>query len=78
MYIAEIAPSRLRGRLVTLYQLAIVSGLLLAYLSNYLLLNTGVNNWRWMFSSQTIPSLLFLAGLLFVPESPDGLSKKIS
>ena len=76
MYIAEIAPSRLRGRLVTLYQLAIVSGLLLAYLSNYLLLNTGVNNWRWMFSSQTIPSLLFLAGLLFVPESPRWLIKK--
>ena len=46
MYIAEIAPASIRGRLVTLYQLAIVSGLLLAYLSNYLLLNSGVNNWR--------------------------------
>lgn len=76
MYIAEIAPASLRGRLVTLYQLAIVSGLLLAYLSNYLLLPTGINNWRWMFSSQTIPALLFFAGLFFVPESPRWLVKK--
>jgi MFS transporter, SP family, arabinose:H+ symporter len=76
MYIAEAAPALLRGRLVTFYQLAIVSGLLLAYLSNYLLLNSGVNNWRWMFSSQTIPSLLFFAGLLFIPESPRWLVRK--
>lgn len=76
MYIAEIAPASLRGRLVTFYQLAIVSGLLLAYLSNYLLLNTGENNWRWMFSSQTVPALLFFGGLFFVPESPRWLIKK--
>ncbi len=76
MYIAEIAPSSIRGRLVTLYQLAIVTGLLLAYLSNYALLNTGVNNWRWMFSSQAIPSLLFFFGLFLVPESPRWLIKK--
>lgn len=76
MYIAEIAPASLRGRLVTFYQLAIVSGLMLAYLSNYLLLNSGVNNWRWMFSSQTLPALLFFGGLFFVPESPRWLIKK--
>ena len=76
VYIAEIAPASIRGRLVTLYQLAIVTGLLLAYLSNYLLLNTGQNNWRWMFSSQTVPALLFFAGLFFVPESPRWLIKK--
>ncbi|MBC7915227.1 MAG: sugar porter family MFS transporter, partial [Pyrinomonadaceae bacterium] len=76
MYIAEIAPSNLRGRLVSFYQLAIVTGLMLAYLSNYFLLDTGVNNWRWMFSSQAIPSLLFFAGLFFVPESPRWLIKK--
>ena len=76
VYIAEIAPSYLRGRLVTLYQLAIVIGLLLAYLSNYALLNLGENNWRWMFSSQTIPSLLFFTGLFFVPESPRWLISK--
>lgn len=76
IYIAEIAPSSMRGKLVTLYQLAIVSGLLLAYLSNYALLNTGPNNWRWMFSSQTIPSVLFFGGLFFVPESPRWLIRK--
>ncbi len=76
MYIAEVAPSGIRGRLVALYQLAIVSGLLLAYLSNYILLDSGENNWRWMFSSQTIPSLLFFAGLFFIPESPRWLIEK--
>jgi MFS transporter, SP family, arabinose:H+ symporter len=76
MYIAEVAPASMRGRLVAFYQLAIVSGLLLAYLSNYLLLNSGENNWRWMFSSQTIPSLLFFGGLFFIPESPRWLVEK--
>ena len=65
MYIAEIAPASLRGRLVTFYQLAIVTGLLLAYLSNYFLLDSGVNNWRWMFSSQTLPALLFFFRAVF-------------
>ncbi len=76
MYIAEVSPAPLRGRLVSFYQLAIVSGLLLAYLSNYLLLNTGVNNWRWMFSSQALPALLFFIGLVFIPESPRWLIMK--
>lgn len=76
VYIAEIAPAALRGRLVTFYQLAITIGLLLAYLSNYLLLGAGENNWRWMFSSQSIPSLLFFVGLFFVPESPRWLIEK--
>jgi len=75
IYIAQIAPASVRGRLVTFYQLAIVTGLLLAYLSNYLLLNSGVNNWRWMFSSQTIPSLLFFGVLFFVSKSPRWLIK---
>jgi sugar porter (SP) family MFS transporter len=76
VYIAEIAPGPIRGRLVTFYQLAIVSGILMAYLSNYLLLDTGSNNWRWMFSSQSVPALLFFFGLFFVPESPRWLIKK--
>ncbi len=50
--VAEISPSAMRGRMVSFYQMSIVIGILLAYLSNYLLLNTGENNWRWMFSSQ--------------------------
>jgi SP family arabinose:H+ symporter-like MFS transporter len=70
MYLAEISPASMRGRMVSFYQLSIVIGILLAYLSNYLLLPTGENNWRWMFSSQSAPSLLFLIGLFFVSESP--------
>jgi SP family arabinose:H+ symporter-like MFS transporter len=76
MYIAEIAPASLRGRLVAFYQLAITLGILLAYLSNYLLLDTGKNNWRWMFSSQSVPALFFFFGLLFVSESPRWLVRK--
>ena len=76
MYIAEISPAPLRGRLVAFYQLAITAGILLAYLSNYLLLNTGENNWRWMFSSQAVPSLLFFFGLFIVFESPRWLIRK--
>jgi sugar porter (SP) family MFS transporter len=76
MYVAEISPSAMRGRMVSFYQLSIVIGILLAYLSNYLLLNTGDNNWRWMFSSQSAPSLLFFFGLFFVSESPRWLIGK--
>lgn len=76
MYVAEISPAPMRGRMVSFYQLSIVIGILLAYLSNYLLLNTGVNNWRWMFSSQSVPSLLFFLGLFFVAESPRWLIRK--
>ncbi|MHA4809457.1 sugar porter family MFS transporter [Flavitalea flava] len=76
MYIAEIAPTEFRGRMVTFYQLAIVSGLLLAYLADYLLLDTGINNWRWMFSSQSVPALLFFFGLFLVSESPRWLIRK--
>lgn len=76
MYIAEIAPATLRGRLIAFYQLAIVVGLLLAYIANYALLDVGPNNWRWMFTSQAAPALLFFAGLFFVPESPRWLVKR--
>lgn len=70
VYIAEISPTEFRGRMVSFYQLAIVSGLLLAYLADYLLLDTGSDNWRWMFTSQAVPALLFFTGLFFVTESP--------
>lgn len=76
MYVAEISPAPMRGRMVSFYQLSIVTGILLAYLSNYLLLNIGENNWRWMFSSQSVPSLLFLVGLFFVAESPRWLIRE--
>ncbi|GGC13233.1 arabinose-proton symporter [Parapedobacter defluvii] len=76
MYIAEIAPANWRGRLVAFYQLAIVLGILLAYFSNYVFDGWGANNWRWMFISQAVPSVLFLFFLLFVPESPRWMMKK--
>lgn len=76
MYISEISPAHLRGRLVSLYQLAITIGILLAFMSNYLLADTGADAWRWMFSVQAIPAMLFFAALFIVPESPRWLISK--
>lgn len=76
MYISEIAPARSRGRLVALYQLSIVVGILISYFINYLLHDIGDNNWRWMFLSGTVPSLLFFLLLFMVPETPRYLFKK--
>lgn len=70
LYLAEIAPARIRGRLVTLNQLAIVSGILLAYVTSYYLAGRGPDAWRWMFAAAAVPSLLFLLALVLVPESP--------
>jgi len=70
MYISEISPARIRGRLVAVSQLAIVTGILVAFFSNYLLVNTGENNWRWMFIAGGVPALLFLVLLFFVSQSP--------
>ncbi|MFA6128122.1 MAG: sugar porter family MFS transporter [Bacteroidales bacterium] len=70
MYISEIAPARMRGRLVAINQLAIVTGILLAFFSNYLLVNTGDYNWRWMFIAGAVPALLFFILLFFVSQSP--------
>ncbi|HSU32902.1 MAG TPA: sugar porter family MFS transporter [Bryobacteraceae bacterium] len=70
LYIAEVAPARDRGRLVSLNQMAIVTGILLAYLANWLLSFTGPSSWRWMFAVAAIPSAAFFIGLFFVPESP--------
>jgi len=74
MYIAEIAPARLRGRLVTVNQLAIVVGALSSIIISYFLSHTG--NWRAMFAYELVPVLLFLVGLFFVPESPRWLLEK--
>lgn len=75
MYISEIAPSRLRGRLVTAYQLSITIGILISYLINYLLHGLGSANWRWMFMTGVIPSAFFLMLLFLVPETPRFLTK---
>jgi MFS transporter, SP family, arabinose:H+ symporter len=70
LYIAEVAPARIRGRLVSMNQMAIVSGILLAYTVSWGLSFSGPSSWRWMFATAAIPSAVFLAGLFFVPESP--------
>ncbi len=75
MYIAEISPARLRGRLVAVSQFNIVIGILMAFFSNYLLVGVGPDNWRWMFGVVAIPSALFFVLLFIVPESPRWLVK---
>lgn len=70
VYIAEISPSKNRGTLVSLNQLAIVIGILAAYLINWQIARLGESSWRWMLAVAAIPSLAFLAGLLVIPESP--------
>lgn len=80
MYISEVAPARLRGRLASLQQMAIVLGLFSAFLSNDLLAKVaggasatfwfGAPAWRWMFWMEAIPSAAFLIGTLLIPESP--------
>jgi sugar porter (SP) family MFS transporter len=72
MYIAEVAPARLRGRLVVVNQLAIVIGLSLSVFVTYLL-SFGAH-WRWMFATQGVPVFFLMAGLVFVPESPRWLA----
>lgn len=70
VYIAEIAPARKRGTLVSLNQLAIVVGILFAYLVNWQLAKLGEGSWRWMLAAAALPSLCFFLGLLVIPESP--------
>ena len=74
MYVAEVAPPKIRGTLVTIYQLAITFGILVSYLVNYALHDVE-NNWRWMFGTGLIPSVIFFVGLFFIPESPRWLVK---
>jgi MFS transporter, SP family, arabinose:H+ symporter len=76
LYIAEISPARIRGRLVSLNQFTIVGGILLSYLANWLLVDIGPSNWRWMFASEALPACLFLFTLFAVPESPRWLVKQ--
>jgi len=79
-YIAEIAPPRMRGRLATIQQIAIIFGLFCAFISNYLLANAaggsteifwlGYQTWRWMFWIELVPAVIFFLSLLVIPESP--------
>jgi MFS transporter, SP family, arabinose:H+ symporter len=71
VYIAELAPAKLRGRLVGLFQINIVLGILLAYFSNYVIgrLGLGINEWRWQFGVAAVPAILFLVMLFGIPPS---------
>jgi len=82
MYIAEISPARIRGRMVSVNQLAIVTGILGVYFVNYFIAGQGDESWniqygwRWMFASEALPALLLLLLLFPVPESPRWLTKQ--
>lgn len=75
-YISEIAPAKDRGKLVAFYQFNIVLGILMAFLSNYLLNDVGENSWRWMMGVQAIPSVIYLLLMILIPESPRWLLSK--
>jgi sugar porter (SP) family MFS transporter len=75
-YISEIAPAKDRGKLVGLYQFNIVFGILVAFLSNYLLNNIGENAWRWMVGVEAIPAAIYTAFALTIPKSPRWLLTK--
>ena len=75
LYVAEVSPAAMRGRMGTLYQLSIVIGILISYVINYQLHDVGAWNWRWMFISGIVPSVAFFALLLPAPETPRYLFK---
>jgi len=70
MYVSEVSPPSIRGRMGTFYQMSIITGILISYCINYLLRNTGPDNWRWMFLTGAIPSVLFLVLIYLAPETP--------
>lgn len=82
LYIAEIAPAKIRGKLVSLNQFAIIFGMLIVYFVNYYIAKQGDDTWlntigwRWMFASEAIPATLFLIFLFFVPDTPRSLVLK--
>ncbi|MCK0136806.1 sugar porter family MFS transporter [Arenibacter sp. S6351L] len=81
IYIAEIAPPNIRGKLVSINQVAIIVGMILAYSANHYIIVLGdevwMNNlgWRWMFATETVPAVLYLVLLYFIVESPRWLAK---
>ena len=76
VYISEISPPKHRGLLASTFQLAIVTGILMSLLSNYMLLNVGEHNWRWMLFSGALPAVAFFLMLLVIRKSPRWLVKK--
>ena len=78
IYIAEIAPPKLRGSLVSLNQLNIVIGISVAYFSNYFLKDIEGESWRFMLGVETIPAVIYFFALFFVPKSPRWLIQKLN
>jgi sugar porter (SP) family MFS transporter len=76
IYISEVSPADRRGRLVGLFQFNVVLGILISYLSNYLISQGGDASWRLMLGVQAVPSLIFLILIYFIPESPRWLILK--
>jgi MFS family permease len=82
VYIAEIAPEKLRGRLGTLFQLGIVTGIFLTLFINKLIQGMGdeawnvASGWRWMLGMEVVPALIFIGLLFTVPESPRWLAQQ--
>jgi MFS transporter, SP family, arabinose:H+ symporter len=75
MYIAEISPAKIRGKMTAMFQINVISGILIAYISNYLLREFGTEPWRWMLGVAGIPAVLFFLLLFLIPESPRFLIK---
>ena len=75
-YISEIAPAKDRGRLVGLYQLSLVLGILIAFISNYLLSGIGAHDWRWMMGVEAFPAIFYTFLCLRIPKSPRWLITK--
>ncbi|MDP6921390.1 MAG: sugar porter family MFS transporter [Lutibacter sp.] len=78
IYIAEVAPPKLRGSLVSLNQLNIVLGISVAYFSNYFLIDISAESWRWMLGVEALPAFLYFVALFIVPKSPRWLIQKLN
>jgi len=78
IYIAEIAPPKLRGSLVSLNQFNIVLGISVAYFTNYFLKDLQGESWRWMLGVEVIPAVIYFVGLFLVPKSPRWLIQKLN
>ena len=75
MYIAEISPAKIRGRMTAMFQFNIIFGILIAFISNFLLRDFGAEPWRWMLGVAGIPALLYFSLIFIIPESPRFLIK---
>jgi MFS transporter, SP family, arabinose:H+ symporter len=75
MYIAEISPAKIRGKMTAIFQFNVIFGILMAYISNYLLRDAGNEPWRWMLGVAGIPAFIYFILIFIIPESPRFLIK---